>query len=652
MATSGEQSTPFSGRPRFALRLAYARIGYNESDNSSQWRVSLRVDNLDGSTLTYALGEFPYQVNFNGAAWKSGNTPAGVFDFRDGASYHNVGVWDTAWMSHDAVGTIEFTLEGAVSTSSIFGSATVGPYTVSQDQHRLPDAPSSITLGTVTATSLAYSWGSADGNGSPILEYQIQLATDSAFKNEVSAPRGETLRSYTFTGLDPSKTYYARARARTSPGWGPWTETRSGTTMSGIPGAPGVPSGTFVAPSTIDTSWTAAPTNGSSIQEYQVERATNSTFTAGSVVSSAGTALSFSHTGLSYGVTYYFRARARSAQGWGAWSAASAGVLVPNVPSAPNPSVAFVAPTTLDLSWTAPANGGATITGYELQEATNASFSDTVTIYSGTALSYSRTGRTRGVTYYYRLRAQNSQGWSNWSATDSYAVPDVPTIPATPTTSFTAPTALAFNWTAPANGGAAITDYEIQIANTSGGVSSAPITSKGTALSHSVTGVRGTYYYLRVRAENSQGVSEWSPIASFRVPDVPAAPTGLVSSDVLPTSMKLSWTAPSDNGGAAITGYTLQRWNGTSWVGVYTGTALTFTDTGLTPGTEYRYRVLATNSQGNSAPSAELVERTLSGAYYSDGTTWTPCEVFESDGTSWRPVVVLISDGSAWEPAG
>jgi hypothetical protein len=55
---------------------------------------------------------------------------------------------------------------------------------------------------------------------------------------------------------------------------------------------------------------------------------------------------------------------------------------------------------------------------YELQEATNSSFTNGLrTVYTGTGLSASITGRTKGTTYYYRIRATKT-GYipSDWQA--------------------------------------------------------------------------------------------------------------------------------------------------------------------------------------------------------------------------------------------
>ena len=73
----------------------------------------------------------------------------------------------------------------------------------------------------------------------------------------------------------------------------------------------------------------------------------------------------------------------------------------------------------------------------------------------------------------------------------------------------------------------------------------------------------------------------------------PAAPSGLTAA-VAPAAgvgsgqVKLSWTAPTDNGGAAVSDYRIERsTDGATWTAVADGvsTATTFTVSGLTNGT-------------------------------------------------------------------
>jgi hypothetical protein len=86
---------------------------------------------------------------------------------------------------------------------------------------------------------------------------------------------------------------------------------------------------------------------------------------------------------------------------------------------------------------------------------------------------------------------------------------------------------------------------------------------------------------------------------------VPDAPTSFTATPSI-TSVSLSWAAPSNNGGLAVTSYTLKRGATT----IYTGSGTSFNDTGLTASTGYSYTVLATNSLGDG-PTAAVSTTTL-----------------------------------------
>ena len=87
----------------------------------------------------------------------------------------------------------------------------------------------------------------------------------------------------------------------------------------------------------------------------------------------------------------------------------------------------------------------------------------------------------------------------------------------------------------------------------------------------------------------------------------PAAPTGLTATASGTTTINLSWTAPGNNGGAAITGYKIEvSSDGASWsdlVADTTSTATTYPHTGLTAGATRHYRVSAINTVGAGGAS-------------------------------------------------
>ena len=86
---------------------------------------------------------------------------------------------------------------------------------------------------------------------------------------------------------------------------------------------------------------------------------------------------------------------------------------------------------------------------------------------------------------------------------------------------------------------------------------------------------------------------------------VPGAPTGLTLTPSV-GALTASWTAPTNDGGSAITGYKVQWESAASPVpSEVTTTATSYNIIGLTNGTTYTTRVAAVNAQGTGAWSAD-----------------------------------------------
>jgi uncharacterized protein (TIGR02145 family) len=250
-------------------------------------------------------------------------------------------------------------------------------------------------------------------------------------------------------------------------------------------------------------------------------------------------------------------------------------------------SVAFVAPTN---------NGGNAITGYTV---TSSPGGFTAT---GATSPINVTGLTNGTAYTFRVVATNAVGNSVASAASTAVTPVAPnTVPGPPTavvaTAGNASASVAF--VAPTNnGGSAITSYTVT--SSPGG-----ITAMGTTSPINVTGLtNGTSYTFSVVATNAIGNSVASaastavtPVAPNTVPDPPTAVVATAGN----ASASVAFVAPTNNGGSAITGYTV-----TSSPGGITATGATspINLTGLTNGTAYTFTIVATNAIGNSVASA------------------------------------------------
>ena len=123
--------------------------------------------------------------------------------------------------------------------------------------------------------------------------------------------------------------------------------------------------------------------------------------------------------------------------------------------------------------------------------------------------------------------------------------------------------AATLSWTAPSNdGGSPITGYTVTASPASPASPGGTCTATPPSTTCTISGLtNGTAYTFTVVASNAVGSSAPSAPSSAVTPlapgpQVPGAPTGVtaLAGDGAAT---LSWTAPSDDGGSPITGYTV-----------------------------------------------------------------------------------------------
>ena len=199
---------------------------------------------------------------------------------------------------------------------------------------------------------------------------------------------------------------------------------------------------------------------------------------------------------------------------------------------------------------------------------------------------------------------------------------------------------LTVQWSAPSSdGGSAITAYDLRhirsdAANKGDDANWTVVQDAWTdsgALSYELTGLdSGVHYDVQVRAVNTGGDGPWSAVATgttIASVTTPGAPGNLTATANGQTRIDLSWSAPSDDGGAAIAGYRIEvSTDGSAWSDLVVNTRSTSTSyshTGLTAGSTRHYRVSASNSAGTGTAS-NVASATTGIAPVSDLVVETP----------------------------
>ncbi|MGI9513880.1 MAG: fibronectin type III domain-containing protein [Anderseniella sp.] len=277
----------------------------------------------------------------------------------------------------------------------------------------------------------------------------------------------------------------------------------------------------------LTATWTAPNDGGSPITAYHVQHrisaagvwSTTDTDNIAAINNAA--AMSYTIPNLTNGTSYQVRVRAANAQGDGGWSSPAIATPVA-VPDTMNVPMLTIGDNNLTVTWTAPNDGGSTITEYNLRHSADSgsSWSDIIDV-AAPAASHIITNLTNGTTYDVQVRAVNALGDGAWSISATatpVVVPDkmdVPTL--TPGNS-----RLTATWTAPDDGGSAITEYNLRHSADGGSSWSNIIDVAAQATSHIIADLtNGQSYDVQMRAVNALGDGEWSNSSTASPPLFP-----------------------------------------------------------------------------------------------------------------------------------
>ena len=552
------------------------------------------------------------------------------------------------------------------------GAESAHSNSVTPTANTVPTAPGTPSAnGGPAQATLNWSAPSSDG-GAAITSYRITPYVGATALTPVNT--GSTTTGATVTGLTNGTAYTFTVAATNSIGTGPESAHSPSVTPSAI-NPPGAPTALTAAAKSAGAqlSWTAPASNGGgAITGYRITPYIGAT--AQTPVNTGNTTTTASVSGLTNGTTYTFTVAAINGAGPGAESAASAAI-TPNamifdlatpslVDSDDGSAVELGVKFRADVNGTvngirfykAAANTGThigslwTATGTLLAQATfsgetasgwqQVKFSSPVAITANTTYvagyfapngHYSANGPTlaTGVDNPPLHAISNAT-----SANGIYAYGSSPTFPtstfqssnywvdvlftvSTPATAPGAPTGVSatagtgqatINWSAPANdGGSPITGYTVT--PYIGSTAQTPVAVSAPASSKTISGLTaGTAYNFTVTAVNAVGSGAESAHSNSVTPTANTVPTapGTPSANGGPAQATLNWSAPSSDGGAAITSYRITPYVGaTALTPVNTGSTTTgATVTGLTNGTAYTFTVAATNSIGTGPESA------------------------------------------------
>lgn len=245
----------------------------------------------------------------------------------------------------------------------------------------------------------------------------------------------------------------------------------------------------------------------------------------------------------------------------------------------------------IDVSFT---DNSTNETGFEIEEGPDGSSWSLLTTNSADDTTYSHTGLSEHSTHYYRVRAVNADGYSDYTSSAS-ATTDIKApsgLSATPISQ----TQIDLSWT---DNSGVETGYKVDRSpnGTTGWTQIA--TPAANATSYSDTGrSEHTIYYYRVRANVSSDNSAYSSTANATTTIY--APSSLSATPVDPTQIDLSWT---DNSGVED-GTKIEKsatgMGGWSQIDTVGPGVTTYSDTTLSPGETAYYRVRAYDGSDNS----------------------------------------------------
>ena len=287
---------------------------------------------------------------------------------------------------------------------------------------------------------------------------------------------------------------------------------------------------------------------------------------------------------------------------------------------------------------TGDSTGGSAITSYNLQYKVTGSISSFISltgeIPSSTSTTYIKSGLVAGTSYDFIYRVKNIYGWSSFSNSISIIAATIPATPLAPTLTLSNGKDVLVSWTAPDNGGNAITGYKVLFKDSTGAfqensvewnASISPtkdnlkwIITFATMMASPFNLQEGASILAEVIAINSIGQSLASSTNSLpaitvqTIPHTPSQPPTLVSYSESEINLTLPTIDTSETGGSPILSYALYMQSGgdeillTDMSTSSSKLQKSYSITGITAGDVYIFKYQVSNIFGWSRNSTTL----------------------------------------------
>ena len=445
-----------------------------------------------------------------------------------------------------------------------------------------PATPTGLSVSSTTASGASLDWD--DVTGATAYAYRHKVSTDSTWETAVEV----TTSDATISGLANGTTYDFAVLARNTGGDSAWSDTTQGTTN---PATPESSVAVAATSSAIVFDW--ADSHGATTYAYQ--HRVNGSQNWGTEQTVAASSVTV--TGLSSGTEYDFRVRARNAGGDSEWPAPIRGLTSPGVPT--NLSAPTVEYNSIVLDWDD--TKGATAYEFQTKPRSHGNWTSFHPVRQAAASTAVVGGLDDLTAYDFRVRAKNASGEGEWAEVSATTIEEPPLPPQQVEVSLVSSTTLTFEWV-----GDRATSYGYQYReegteewSEEKDVSESRVTITGLTTDQE--------YEFRVRAKNSGGASSYCEPIVRATPTLgpPPVPSGLSVTSVDETEITLDWDDTPD---ADAYNYQYGVATAQEWASAVEITESTVTINSLEQDNEYRFRVSAKNSEGESAYTEPIFE--------------------------------------------